>query len=76
MTPTLQKSMIALQICHYPSTTYIEQPAWGLHLTIGTACLEFVISSSSLEAALALTRQSLEVPRMVEVRAQERNVTD
>jgi len=28
------------------------------------------------EAAFALTRQSLEVPRMVEIRAQERNVTD
>jgi hypothetical protein len=76
MTPRPQKSMITLQICRYPSTTYIEQLAWALHLTIGTACLEFVISSSSLEAAFARTRQSLEVPRMVEVRAQERNVTD
>ena len=44
MTPAPQGSMITLQLCHYPSTTYIEKLASVPHLTMGTACLELVIS--------------------------------
>lgn len=44
MTPAPQGLVITLQLCHYPSTAYKEQPAWVPHLIMGTACLELVIS--------------------------------
>jgi len=65
--------MITLQLCHYPSTTYIEQLV-SIPLLSMPRISDLLTRVS--DAAFALSGQSLEVPRMVEVRAQGRDVTD
>jgi hypothetical protein len=65
--------MITLQLCRYPSATYIVGPSFAHGQSMPR--ISDLLARVS-DAAFALTRQSLEVPRKVEVRAQERNVTD